>query len=617
MIRKTEQREATFSVVVIGGGLAGCCAAVACARAGVRTALVQDRPVLGGNASSEIRMHVCGASTNGTKLDVEETGILYEIMLTNKKYNERYNYSVWDAVLYEFVKKEKGLTLFMNTTMTSVECSNNSIKRRQCYQMTTEIHWTICGNIFIDASGKGTLGYLAGVPYRTGSESSEEFQEPHAPKQSNHHRMGNTLLFKAYDCGHPVEFEKPPWANSFTEEQLKYRKHGNAASLYGIDVTKKGVTILDDFEKKSPQKFDAYCLDYGYWWVELCGKKYLMSEYEEIRDDLIGCIYGIWDHIKNGGDHGADNFDLLWVGMLPGERETRRLEGAYILTENDILGNRVFDDSVAYGGWPMDNHTPNGLLDFDKLPTELYSFPGVYGIPYRCYYSPEVLNLLFAGKIISCSKLAMSSTRVMGTCAVGGQAVGTAAAMCIKRQCTPADILNHIDALQQELLRNDCYIPGIVNRDMADILHNASAFSKDCICPASNVLNGVARNVGNQENWWRSGSLPATITIELAAPTTLKEVQVTFDTNLSRPIKQTMSSIRIAQQSLGLPPELVKTFDLKLYQGDKMVYGTQINDNYLRMVRVNIPGIECTRIVITVLKTYGLNEARIFEIRAY
>ena len=113
---------------------------------------------------------------------------------------------------------------------------------------------------------------------------------------------------------------------------------------------------------------DNYCLDYGYWWIELTGEKAdIIEEYEDIRDELVKCVYGIWDHIKNGGDHGAQNFDLQWVGMLPGMRESRRLEGDYMLTENDIFDNRIFPDAVAYGGWDCDNHVAHGLLDFDKM----------------------------------------------------------------------------------------------------------------------------------------------------------------------------------------------------------------------------------------------------------
>lgn len=134
--------------------------------------------------------------------------------------------------------------------------------------------------------------------------------------------------------------------------------------------------------------FSTSSVDYGYWWIELPGETDdIIDEYEQIRDELVSCIYGIWDHLKNGGDHGAENYDLEWVGMLPGSREGRRLIGDYILNENDILSNRQFEDAVAYGGWPMDIHTAKGLYDFDELPSRVISFDSAYTIPYRSYYS--------------------------------------------------------------------------------------------------------------------------------------------------------------------------------------------------------------------------------------
>ncbi len=159
----------------------------------------------------------------------------------------------------------------------------------------------------------------------------------------------------------------------------------------------------------------------------------------------------MWDHLKNVGDHGIENYDLDWVGMIPGYRESRRLEGDYILTENDVRSNRVFPGAVAYGAWPMDIYVRGGILDFDKYPSQVFNYDGYFSIPYRCYYSSDVPNLMMAGRDISTSKMAFGATRVMGTCAVGGQAVGTAAAMAVQRGCTPRDVeLFHIAELQQK-----------------------------------------------------------------------------------------------------------------------------------------------------------------------
>ncbi|MBR6556926.1 MAG: FAD-dependent oxidoreductase, partial [Clostridia bacterium] len=206
-IRK-KTAEARYDVVVVGGGLSGMCAAIAAARHGAKTALIHGRHVFGGNASSEIRMHVCGASESMAKPDLEEGGILYELMLENKSRNDYYNFSVWDMVLFAAVKRQKGLTAYLNTVMEDCETDGNSVKSILAYQHTTETHWRFTGDIFIDCTGNGTLGYLAGAEFRTGSEGRAEFDEPHAPERANNDRMGNTLLFKAVDRGTSVNFKR-------------------------------------------------------------------------------------------------------------------------------------------------------------------------------------------------------------------------------------------------------------------------------------------------------------------------------------------------------------------------------------------------------------------------
>ena len=330
MSENRKVKKAEYDVVVIGGGMAGICAALASARHGARTALVHDRHVLGGNASSEIRMHICGASENLAKPELEESGILHEIMLDNKSRNDYFNYSIWDMVLFTAVKSQPHLTVYLSTAMEDCRMEGNEIREIDAYQLTTETHWQIRGNIFIDCTGNATLGYYAGAEYRTGSEGRAEFNEPDAPEQANNDRMGNTLLFKAVDRGHSVNFKRPKIARHFTEEELKYRTHSavHEAKTKG-DVDKAYLRMTS---------YSTSSVDYGYWWIELPGKtEDIIDEYEEIRDELVSCIYGVWDHLKNGGDHGAENYDLEWVGMLPGVRESRRLVGDYILNENDDI----------------------------------------------------------------------------------------------------------------------------------------------------------------------------------------------------------------------------------------------------------------------------------------
>lgn len=616
MSEKKKVKNAEYDVVVIGGGMSGICAALAAARHGARTALVHDRHVLGGNASSEIRMHICGASENLAKPDLEESGILHEIMLDNKSRNDYYNFSIWDMVLFSTVKRQKNLTVYLSTAMESCEMGEGStIRSIDAYQLTTETHWKISGKVFIDCTGNATLGYYAEAEFRTGSEGRDEFGEPDAPGQPNKERMGNTLLFKAVDRGHPVAFKKPDFARTFTEEELKYRTHSavHGAQIKG-EVDKAYVRMTS---------FSTSSVDYGYWWIELPGETDdIIDEYEQIRDELVSCIYGIWDHLKNGGDHGAENYDLEWVGMLPGSREGRRLIGDYILNENDILSNRQFEDAVAYGGWPMDIHTAKGLYDFDEIPSRVISFDGAYTIPYRSYYSKNISNLMMAGRDISASKMAMGSTRVMGTCAVGGQAVGTAAALCIKYDCDPRGAQEHMRELQQMLLKDDAYIPGIWNEDPKDLARRAkvTATSAREGCPPENVINGISRDEDGHRNLWISGkgrTEGEMLTLHLADRQPVSEVHLTFDSNFHYPIKITLSRKRQAQQRIGVPPELIRDYTVTLWQGDKKAAKQTVTENVQRKNIVTFPTTECDRVTVMVHKTNGSNEAHIYEIRVY
>ena len=612
---RTKTAEAHYDIVVVGGGLSGMCAAIAAARHGAKTALIHGRHVFGGNASSEIRMHVCGASESMEKPDLEEGGILYEMMLENKSRNDYYNFSIWDMVLFSAIKKEPNLTAYLNTVMEDCDVDGNTVKKIYAYQHTTETYWCISGEIFIDCTGNGTLGYLAGAEYRIGSEAKDEFQEPHAPEQANNNRMGNTLLFKAVDRGHSVHFKRPEFARVFTEEELKYRTHSAVHGANSKDGADKAYLRITSFSTSS--------VDYGYWWLELTGEKEdIIDEYEDIRDELVSCVYGIWDHLKNGGDHGAENYDLEWVGMLPGMRESRRLVGDYILNENDILSNRQFDDAVAYGGWAMDIHAPKGLYDFDELPSFVVSFDGSYTIPYRSYYSKNIDNLMMAGRNISVSNMAMGSTRVMGTCAIGGQAVGTAAAMCIKYHCQPRGILNHMTELQQTLLKEDCYIPNIRNMDDLDLARSAvvTATSSKAGFGPEQVINGISRGEGDSRNIWVSDGLSRcgeTLSLELPQKSQVSQVRLTFDSNFNYAIKLTLSGKRQKQQRIGTPPELVKDYTVSLWDGDQKVGETTICGNVQRANVVDFDPVVCDKVTVTVHSTNGAEDARVYEVRVY
>ena len=601
-----------FDVVVVGGGMTGLCAAIASARGGAKTALVQDRPVLGGNASSEIRMHICGATANMKKPELSEGGIVHELMLSNKRVNDSYNYSIWDAVLFRAAKEEPNLTLFLNTTMHDAVCEDGEVKGILCYQMTTEKQLLLSAKVFADCTGNGTLGAFVGAPFRTGSEGKADFAEPHAPEQPNKERMGNTLLFKAANVGHPVKFVPPVDAMHFTEEQLRNRKHT-------ADVPPE--VLARASENEIFMLFDGFCQDYGYWWIEIPGEmEDIIDEYEDIRDQLVRAVYGVWDHIKNGGEHGADNYELVWVGMLPGVRESRRLEGDYMLNENDVLENRRFDDAVAYGGWHIDNHCPGGLYSYDKLPSFVYEFDGAYTIPYRCYLARGFKNLYIGGRAMSASKLAMATSRVMGTCAIGGQAIGTAAAMAVAQQVDIRSV--DVRQLQETLMRDDCYLPGMKNGDEKDLARQATvtASSEQEGFEAKNVLSGVTRRLGEENNAWHSGELGANgewiqLTLKEASPVSM--VQIVFDSNFDLEKKISLSSRRQKQQQVGVPVELVRDYDVELLRGGEVIAREAVEGNFQRLCRVWFDGVECDAVRVHVHATNGVKEARVFEVRVY
>lgn len=452
-----------------------------------------------------------------------------------------------------------------------------------------------------------------------GSEGKAEFNEPNAPDEPNDTTMGNSMMFQAIDRGEPVEFVKPEWAYRFSEDDLKYRTHVD--KVYSLGDMGKPTEFKTGKDKNLPE---FYNLDSGYWWIELGGQyDDIVGQGEEIRDELAKCVYGVWDHIKNVGDHGARNYDLNWVGFVPGYRESRRLEGDYILTENDVRANRVFDDAVAYGGWPMDEHVRGGIMDFDKLPSRIFNFDGCYTIPYRSYYSKDVKNMMMAGRDISASKMAFGSTRVMGTCAVGGEAVGTAAAMAVKYGISPRAVADHKEELQQTLLRQDCYIPGFANQDAHDMARMAkvSASSEMPGMAAANVINGVARKVGDCENVWESKPLAeeaAWIRLDLDKVRSIGQIRLTFDPNLSREIMPSITATVRNRQCKGMPDELVKDYTVTLKKGGETVLKKEVRGNYQRLNVIDLPEkVEADSMVVTVTATHDYPAARIFEIRMY
>lgn len=423
-------------LIVVGGGLAGVCCAITAARQGIQVVLVQDRPVLGGNASSEVRLWALGATSHmgNNNRWAREGGVIDELLVENIRRNPEGNSLIFDTVLLEKVWEEKNLTLFLNTAVYEVlKSSPSSISgvKAFCSQNSTNYH--LRAPLFCDASGDGIVGFLSGAAFRMGAESADEFKEPFAPTKEYGELLGHSIYFMSKDVGKPVQFTPPKYA-------LK-------------DITK--VPRYRNFNVK-----DQAC---WMWWIEYGGRLDTVHDTETIKWELWKVVYGVWDYIKNSGNFPeSENLTLEWVGHIPGKRESRRFEGPYMLTQGDIVSQRKFDDAVSFGGWAIDIHPADGVFS-EKPGCNQWHSKGVYQIPYRCLYSKNIDNLFLAGRIISASHLAFGSTRVMLTCAHTAQAVGMAAALGIKNNWKPADLLieNRCKILQKNLIKSGQYIPGV------------------------------------------------------------------------------------------------------------------------------------------------------------
>lgn len=420
------------------------CAAVAAARLGSSVALVTNRPVLGGNSSSEIRVWVVGATAHGTQRFARETGIMGELFLENQYRNPQGNAVYWDQVVLDLVRAEPGVHLHLNTDVRTVSTADRDgvarITSVTGWTMGSEIETTFTAPVFLDCTGDGLVGALAGATYRVGREGRDEYSEEWAPEHADDELLGSSIFFSTHDTGRPEKFVPPSIAVDLTTTPI---------------LANRAIATGDD--------------GCDYWWIEWGGELDTVGDNERIRDELWGVVYGIWDHIKNSGSFDADTLTLDWVGAIPGKREYRRFLGDHTLTQQDLLSQRTFPDTVAYGGWSIDLHPVEGVYAETAGAQQRYT-DGTYDIPFRSLYSADVTNLLFAGRNISASHVAFGSTRVMATCATQGQAAGTAAHLVAQRGTTPRELgTDHIAVLQQTLLREDAPLIGVRADDDADL----------------------------------------------------------------------------------------------------------------------------------------------------
>ncbi|MCL5245323.1 FAD-dependent oxidoreductase [Cellulophaga sp. 20_2_10] len=584
----------TADVVVVGAGMAGICAAVSSARMGNKTVLIQDRPVLGGNASSEIRVTVNGVQSLKNKHIVErETGVLEEMLIENWHFNEQESYPVWDHVLYDFVKREKNLELFLNTQAYDVVKDGDKIKSVFARQTTTEMAYTFNADVFIDSSGDGFMAAMAGAEYRIGREGKEEFGESFAPDVPDNWVMGDCIMMVTKDMGRPIKFNPPAYAIPFDSE-----------------------TAFKDKHRKIKQVKE------GFWWVEIGSNNDIIGEREEIKHKLLARFYGVWDHIKNSGNFPeAENIALDWIGSVPGRRESRRFMGDYILTQPDMEEYRHFNDTVAYGGWSLDEHCPGGIENLTEPASYFHSrFEQVYEIPFRCLYSKNVSNLMMAGRNVSVSHMALSSSRIIATCALMGQAVGTASALCVQHKATPREIgEKYINDLQEQLLRDDSYLPNRPANDkndkakQASVIFGSSTISGD----VKNLVDGVGRDEVEKIHHWQADGLQAELQLEWKKNIDLSSVEFKFDTNLQRKMMMHKNPAKNKGQVIGVPPELVKSFTVEAREKGSWKTIAEVKDNRTRLVKVNFSTLKTNAIRVTFNDTHGDPNIKLFEVRCY
>lgn len=430
------------------------CAAIAAARQGRTVSLIQNRPVLGGNSSSEIRVWTRG-STGGGNLFSEEMGILGELKLANQYKNPEGNPILWDEILLDAVYQEHAISLFLNTLVVDVAHQDGHIQSLTALEINSERRFQFRSPVYVDATGDGFIAASAGLSYVIGKECNGTYGEEHAPAQFEPTTQGCTILMTFIKRDRPVAFVPPSYA-------------------YPIEYIEK---LLNKGGRMVSEKSNG-C---DFWWVEFGGQKDTINEIASITLELKRLTLGIYNYIKNSGKFDADTLELNWTGSLPGKRESRRFVTEYVLTETDILQNRAFDDVAFHGGWYLDFHPSEGIYskaDFcTQIPVDLY------GIPLRCLFSSQIDNLLVCGRILGASHAAFASTRIMDTCALSGQAAGTAASVLVSDQLKTPDLLDKsvYARIQALLVEGDMLLPGYHQETISENIH----------VEASSVIDGL------------------------------------------------------------------------------------------------------------------------------
>jgi len=520
-------------------------------------------------------MHICGAHGRNTR----ETGILEELLLENHYRNRQPNYSIWDSVTYGATQYQDGVTLFLNCTVNSCEVEEGRIESVTGWQLTTETLHTISARLFADCSGDGILAPLAGAEFRIGREARAEFNESIAPEKADLRTMGMSCLLQAREHETAQPFIAPRWAYRFTKPEDLRNRNCNVHAT-------------------------------NFWWMEVGGEDDSIHDTERLREELLKIAFGVWDYVKNYSPKREEmtNWALDWQGFLPGKRESRRYLGDHVLSQNDVEAEGRFADLVAYGGWTMDDHFPAGFYH-PEAGTIFHPAPSPYGIPYGSLYSRNIRNLFCAGRCHSATHAALSSTRVMATTSLMGQAVGTAAAIAIQGGMTPREVREHrIHELQQTLMEDDCWLPWHT-RDVPAI-----SLSARLSCDTGDVeqlRSGIDRPIGDTSNSW-CGPKGSAITYTFPAETSVQEARIVCDSDLNRNFKNMCCCYQRNSAPWAVPDTITRRFRIES-QGEDGRWRTVFTEsnNYQRCVRVPLK-LRTGSIRLVPEESWGAEQVRIF-----
>lgn len=538
-----------FDLVVVGGGIAGTCAAVSAARLGLSVALIQDRPLVGGNNSSEVRVHLQGRINLPPYPNLGN--LVYQM-------NHARSGNARPAEYYEDEKKmgvlnaEKKVKPFFNIRGIAVEKDGDKIVAVIGKHVETGKETRFAAPLFVDCTGDGVIGFVAGADWRMGRESKAETAESQAPDVEDKMTMGASVQWNTADVGSETSFPELPWAIQFTSESIKPMING-------------------DWDWETGLNWDQ------------------IYDFEKIRDHGLRAALGHWSYMKNHakGDwpEKVKNRELAWVAYIAGKRESRRLMGDVILQEQDIVGQKEWPDASVTTTWTIDLHYPESKNskhfpgeEFMTIAKHIQIKP--YAIPYRCFYSRNVPNLFMAGRNISVTHVGLGTIRVQRTGGMMGEVVGMAAMLCKKHNVLPRGVyekhLDELKSLMQEGVApppNGKTVPNVAppswlktaGKNFAlDAKVSVSSTYKNASYPSANINDGHINVLSNDRRWVSdSEDSEPTITFDWGKPVTINAMRIlsgqAADGKPKTPISDCVLQIQKDGKWLNVPQAEIKT----------------------------------------------------------